>query len=409
MGEVAGRGVPRGSVAGKAGGTAVPLLPCPVSAEDNDAMSSAFDQFQGRACPAWFATPQLGVFIHWGIYSVPAWAPRGRALNALFREDFENVCTLQPYAEWYANAITLSDSPSAAHHREHWHDAPYTDFRATFDAASQAFDAAAWVDLFVEAGASYVVFVTKHHDGYCLWPTDVANPHRPGWHSARDFVGELAEATRARGLKFGIYYSGGLDWTFRHSPIRNLGDMLACIPTGDDYRAYAAAQVRELIDRYAPSVIWNDIGWPSSADIPTLFAYYYAAVPDGVVNDRWTGDPAILASLQDTGKRARFNAALKSALQSGANIMGTPPHADFRTIEYGLGTPPANQKWEACRGIGLAFGHNRNEIDADFLSHDEFCALRRNVLADGGNLLINVGPTADASIPAVQRRALIGR
>ena len=372
------------------------------------AKTNGFEAFQGRACPDWFATPQMGIFIHWGLYSVPAWAPRGRALNELLAQDYDNVCTLQPYAEWYANAIRVPGSPSAAHHKAQWGDAPYANFRDAFDTASQAFDADAWVDLFVRAGASYVVFVTKHHDGYCLWPTQVQNPHRPGWQSERDFVGELAEATRARGLKFGIYYSGGLDWTFRHAPIRNLGEMLACVPTVDDYRAYAAAQVRELIDRYKPSVIWNDIAWPNRADLPSLFADYYTAVPDGVINDRWLGEAALFESLRDPATLAGFNATMKAAIARGDGVMSKPLHADFRTIEYGLGTPPVDKKWEACRGIGLAFGHNQNEIEADFLTHQDLTELRDNVMAAGGNLLINVGPMADATIPDTQRRALVG-
>ena len=369
---------------------------------------NGFEAFQDRPCPDWFAKPQLGIFIHWGIYSVPAWAPRGRALDELLREDYDNVCTQQPYAEWYANAITIAGSPSAEHHETHYGDAPYADFRSAFDGASQAFDADAWVDLFVEAGAQYVVFVTKHHDGYCLWPTQIENPHRPGWHSKRDFVGELAAATRKRGLKFGVYYSGGLDWTFRHEPIRNLADMLACVPTGDDYRAYAAAQIRELIARYQPSVIWNDIAWPNRADLPALFADYYAAVPDGVINDRWLGESAMFEGLRNPDAAAMFNTGVKAAIKRGESIMSTPLHCDYRTIEYGLGEPPEGKKWEACRGIGLAFGHNQNEIEADFLTHGEFTALRDTVMAEGGNLLINVGPTANGTIPDVQRRALVG-
>ena len=365
-----------------------------------------FAKFTGRACPAWFAAPQMGIFIHWGLYSVPAWAPRGRGLDALLRDNYDNVCALQPYAEWYGNAMLLAGSATQAHHQAHYGSAPYTDFRESFDAASQVFDADAWVDMFVRAGASYVVFVTKHHDGYCLWPTDVKNPHRPGWHSDRDFVGELAAATRARGLRFGVYYSGGLDWTFRHDPIHDLGCMLACVPTGDDYRAYAAAQVRELIDRYQPSVIWNDIAWPNHDDLPALFDYYYAAVPDGVVNDRWSGNSAMFAQLANPDYRAALNAALKAKIARAESFMGTPRHADFRTIEYGIGTPPADQKWEACRGIGLSFGYSRNEVETDFLTADELRTMRDQVFAGGGNLLINVGPMADGTIANGQARAL---
>lgn len=86
------------------------------------------------------------------------------------------------------------------------------------------------------------------------------NPHRPGWHSRRDVVGELAEAVRGVGLRFGLYYCGGMDWTFDHRPVGSMSDVLAAIPRGA-YPAYADAQVRELIDRYRPSVLWNDVAW----------------------------------------------------------------------------------------------------------------------------------------------------
>ena len=75
-------------------------------------------------------------------------------------------------------------------------------------------------------------------------------------------MGELAEAVRGHGMRFGLYYSGGLDSTFLECPMGSMGGVLAAIPRGD-YPAYAEAQVRELIDRYRPSVLWNDIAWPA--------------------------------------------------------------------------------------------------------------------------------------------------
>lgn len=124
--------------------------------------------------------------------------------------------------------------------------------------------------------------MAKHHDGYCLWPTDVANPHAPGWHCERDIVGELAEAVRAAGMKFGLYYSGGYDFTFNPHPIGTYTDGLRAVPF-DDYPAYAAAQVRELVDRYEPSVLWNDICWPAPRrDIYEIFQHYFDVVPTDV-------------------------------------------------------------------------------------------------------------------------------
>lgn len=361
--------------------------------------------FTGRACPDWYARPQLGVFIHWGMWAIPAWAPRGASITELFRDDYDNAFAVGPYAEWYPNALAVAGSPTEVRHAELYGDAPYAAFREPFEAQAQAFDAEAWVDLFKAAGASYVVFVAKHHDGFCLWPTQAENPHRPGWHSRRDFVGELAEAVRRRGMRFGLYYSGGLDWTFHHTPISNLGDMFACVPPGEAYRAYAAAQVRELIDRYRPSVLWNDIAWPDGRDLPDLFADYYAAVPDGVVNDRWLGDTGFFDGLRDPAGRARFNAAVK-ARPPGHESRPPKHHYDFRTVEYADGGDMGGAKWESTRGLGMAFGYNANEAVEDYLTGEGLAELYRDVTSKGGNLLINVGPRADASIPEVQQAPL---
>ncbi len=362
-----------------------------------------FSALAGRPCPDWYATPQLGVFIHWGVFSVPAWAPRGESITELTRRRYDDVFALAPYAEWYANAMRIPGSATARQHAETYGDQPYEGFRPAFEAAAAAFDAAAWAALFAEAGASYVVPVTKHHDGYCLWPTSVENPHRPGWRSSRDFIGELAEAVRARGMRFGLYYSGGLDWTFKHRPIRSFGDMLACVPTSADYADYAEAQVRELIARYRPSVLWNDIAWPDKERLPGLFADYYAAVPDGVVNDRWMAERALFDALADPAALAAFDAQVKAAvLAGGEQHAPPPPHCDFRTAEYSESAGFGGKKWESTRGLGLAFGYNRNERPEDYLTAEGLISLYRDVTAHGGNLLINVGPMADGTIPAQQ-------
>ncbi len=367
-----------------------------------------FSSFAGRPCPDWYATPQLGIFVHWGIFAVPAYAPGGVSIADLFRTHYDNAMAISPYAEWYWNAMRVAGSPTAVRHAKVHDGKPYEAFRGAFETAAAAFDAGAWADLFAASGASYVVLVTKHHDGYCLWPTSVENPHMPGWFSRRDFVGELAEAVRARGMRFGLYYSGGLDWTFRHIPISNFGDMLACVPTADDYRQYAADQVRELVERYSPSVLWNDIAWPNESDLPALFSDYYAAVPDGVVNDRWLGTPALFEGLHDPAMRAGFNAMVKARIaEAGGEVDNpAPPHCDFRTVEYSSGEHMGDKKWEACRGLGLAFGYNQDERVDDYMSGEALIKLYRDVTARGGNLLINVGPMADAIIPDMQQQPL---
>lgn len=371
--------------------------------------ADAIASYMGRACPDWYAKPQLGIFIHWGMFAVPAYAPGGVSISELFKIDYDNAMAVSPYAEWYWNAMRVAGSPTAKRHAELYGDKPYEDFRAPFEAAAEAFDANAWADLFAKSGAGYVVLVTKHHDGFCLWPTGVENPHKPGWHSKRDFVGELADAVRARGMKFGLYYSGGLDWTFHHLPISDFGDMLACVPTSEEYTRYAVAQVRELVERYKPSVLWNDIAWPNDASLPGLFEHYYAHVPDGVVNDRWLAQTMLFESLRDSAARAGFNAMVKARIaEAGGELENPPPpHCDFRTVEYSTGEHMGEKKWEACRGLGLAFGYNQDERTDDYMTGAALTDLYRNLTARGGNLLINVGPKADGTIPEVQQRPLL--
>ena len=363
----------------------------------------------GRPCP-WYAAPQLGIFIHWGMFAVPAFAPRGTSIAELTRTDYDMSSPACPTPNGMPMRCASGQRDCAAITPTNMAIVPMTVSARTSRPPRKVSMPVAGPILFVAAGARYVVLVAKHHDGFCLWPSDVPNPRKPGWFSRRDFVGELADAVRKRGLRFGLYYSGGLDWTFRDNPIRTLGDMFACVPLDADYRDYAAAQVRELIDRYHPSVLWNDIAWPDEAQLPRLFADYYAAVPDGVVNDRWMGNVGLMSALHDPAIRRSFDTAIKARIAAspdGEMETPPPPHCDFRTVEYGAGFGVGEKKWESTRGLGLAFGYNANEETQDYLTGDGLIALYRDVTARGGNLLINVGPMADATIPDAQRAPLL--
>jgi alpha-L-fucosidase len=359
-----------------------------------------------RPLPHWYDDAKFGIFIHWGIFAIPAFAPAGTSIADLMRTSYDDVQAHVPYVEWYENACRLPGSPSARHHAEVWGNRPYTDFRPMFDEAASAMDPAAWAKLFADAGAKYAVFVSKHHDGYVLWPSAVENPHRPGWASARDFTGELADAVRAAGLRWGAYYSGGLDWTFRPSPIANMGEMFAGVPTDEAYRAYAGAQIRELIARTKPSVLWNDIAWPDQAEASAVMADYYGAVPDGVVNDRWLGARNWFESMRESATRDAFNARVKEALAKGGG-MDTPDlgFGDFRTTEYSENMDHT-RKWEACRGVGHSFGYNAQETADTYMTGVDVVRLLVKTVAHGGNLLLNVGPKADGSIPEEQARPL---
>jgi len=328
-----------------------------------------------RAVPSWFTDARFGVFIHWGPYSVPAWAePRGELGTIPDREWFAR----NPYAEWYWNSLKIPDSPTADHHRRTYGDAPYEAFLDAW--AAERFDADELMALIGRAGARYVVPTTKHHDGVALWPAPGSGTRNTATRGPRrDLIREIATAARRRGLRFGTYYSGGLDWGFAPGPpIESRHDFHR--PVDERYAAYAYRQVVDLIDRFRPDILWNDIDWPDTGktDSPfglfDLIGRYRAAVPDGVINDRWG-----------------------------------VPLSDFRTSEYQQHLDnEAAPAWEHCRGIGLSFGYNQLEDENEYLTPRQAVRLLVDVVSRGGNLLLNVGPRADGTLPELQRDVLEG-
>jgi alpha-L-fucosidase len=238
--------------------------------------------------PQWYAGAKLGIFIHWGLYSVPGWAPLSHP-----NHDFANLDYIKnnPYAEWYLNVMRIPGSPTLAYHKEHYGaNFSYYDFAPIFNRESKKWNPDEWAKTFRDAGARYVVLTTKHHEGFTLWPSTTVNPNpsipQNERHAERDIVGDLTTAVRKEGLKMGLYYSGGYDWTFNSGPIETPLDYVRVKPESQAYGDYAFAQIHELIDRYHPAVLWNDIDWPKTGRPMQVEADYYNAVPDGVVDDR---------------------------------------------------------------------------------------------------------------------------
>jgi alpha-L-fucosidase len=180
-------------------------------------------------------------------------------------------------------------------------------------------------------------------------------------------------------MRMGLYYSGGFDWAVRPGPVASVLDALTVLPETPEYAAYADAQWRELIARYRPAALWNDIGYPAAGNAFQLFADYYNAIPDGVINDRFS-------------------------------LLAGTTHHDYVTPEFTVLTDISAKKFETVRGMGRGFGYNRNESDADLDTAEELVRLLVDVVSKNGNLLLNVGPMADGTIPAAQasRLAAIG-
>jgi len=347
------------------------LILGPLRAQSPADYEPTLESLNRHPLPEWYADAKLGIFIHWGLYSVPGWAPLVHP-----EHDFQSIDYIMhnPYAEWYLNSMRLDGSPTQAYHREHYGaNYDYYNFAPIFDRESQKWDPNAWAKTFSEAGAKYVVLSTKHHDGFTLWPSSTPNPKLPSerQHPTRDIVGELTTAIHKQGLRMGLYYSGGYDWTFVPGPIRVKEDYQKVKPQSEGYGKYADAQMRELIERYNPAVLWNDIDYPKSGHPLEIMADYYNAVPDGVVNDRF-----------------------------GVK------HSDFTSPEYQTLSKISTTKWEECRGLGRSFGYNRVEGEAETIAPDELIYLLVDIVSKNGNLLLDVGPEADGTIPAVQMERL---
>ncbi|HEY9306298.1 MAG TPA: alpha-L-fucosidase [Microbacterium sp.] len=336
-------------------------------------LGGATPEYPDATVPEWYRDAKLGFFVHWGLYSVPAWAPAHPPGGV----PVEDAYAHHQYAEWYANTVRIAGSPTWQRHQElYGTGTSYEDLADRWDAGR--FDADDFVGALIDAGARYVVPTTKHHDGFCLWNTDTTTFNAVRRGPRRDLIAELHDATRRAGARFGVYFSGALDWHVSDfPPIESDTDLFRFRRADEWFSRYAAAQLDELVERFRPDVLWNDIEWPDGGKgsedyaVAALLRRYLSAVPDGAVNDRW----------------------------------GVPRHG-FLTREYTHVADSVPQPWESTRGLGYSFGYNQAEDASHSLSGAELIRLLADVVSKNGNLLINVGPRADGSIPELQARAM---
>lgn len=316
-----------------------------------------WESLDTRPNPQWFEDAKFGIFIHWGLYSVPSWGPKDR------------------YAEWYWHDLhkKKDGATKAFHEATYGADFQYQDFVKDFHA--EMFDPAQWAAIFKRSGAKYVVLTSKHHEGFCLWPSEQAwnwNSVDVGPH--RDLCGDLTEAVRAEGLRMGFYYSF-YEWfnpTYNSDVHRYVDETM--LP-----------QLKDLVQRYKPDIIWPDGEWsyPSSTWRSTEFLAWLFnesdAPEDIAINDRW-------------GKGDRNT------------------HGGFATPEYGHipeGKLIQEQRFEECQGMGKSFGYNRYEDVDSYRTTTELLHLLIDNVSRGGNLLLDIGPTADGRIPVIMQQRLV--
>ncbi|MCK8492827.1 alpha-L-fucosidase [Spirosoma sp. RP8] len=329
-----------------------------------------WESIDSRPVPAWFEDAKFGIFIHWGLFSVPAFAPTAR----------DGVGVYDRYAEWYWQKVT--DPKQKTHplftkfqDRVYGKDFKYQDFAEDFKC--ELFNPDEWADIMKQSGAKYVVLTSKHHEGFTLWPSAQSwnwNAVDVGPH--RDLAGDLTKAVKDKGMRMGFYYSL-YEW---FNPLYK-SDVNAYVDN------HMIPQMKDLVTRYKPDVVWTDGEWdyPSETWKSTEFlAWLYNESPvkkDVVVNDRW-------------GKETRSK------------------HGGIYTTEYDLVhndnslDTKFTHPWEECRGIGSSFGYNRVENLEDYSSSKQLIDILVDKVARGGNLLLNIGPTADGLIPVIMQQRL---
>ncbi|XP_014779792.1 alpha-L-fucosidase isoform X2 [Octopus bimaculoides] len=330
-----------------------------------------WDSLDSRPLPRWYDEAKIGIFIHWGVYSVPSFVEVGQGGLAEWfwyylaengHDSTHNIANFRSVRRYMANNYA--------------HDFRYTDFAPMFKA--EFFNPAEWAKLFEESGAKYVVLTSKHHEGYTLWGSE----HSWNWNSEdvgphRDLLGELAAAVREKGIKFGVYHSL-YEWFNPHY----LEDKRHKFKTQNYVKEKLMPELTELVKKYKPEILWGDGDWEATSEYfntTKFMAWLYNESPvknTVVINDRW-------------GKDARCR------------------HGGFMTCDdrYNPGTIQP-RKWENCMTIDKeSWGYRRNAQEQDYFTMEELTETLAKTVSCGGNLLMNIGPTSDGRIiPLYQER-----
>ena len=301
---------------------------------------------------AWFHEARFGLFIHWGVYAVPAGEWKGRYYTQ--------------GGEWLLRMASI----------------PVADYKALGPQfTADAYDPKAWAALAREAGTKYVVVTAKHHDGLALYDSAASD-----WNvvkataAGRDLIAPLAAAVRAEGLKFGAYYSQSQDWI--NPGGENYGQDKRWDPAQlGDYDTYlknvAVPQVREILTRYQPDIIWWDTPVAMTPERVKPFADALTELAPGIISN---------------------------------NRLGQGFKGDTKTPEQHI--PPRGypgELFEVCMTMNGTWGYKTK--DTNWKSTRQLLQNLSDITSKGGNFLLNVGPDASGRIPpaSVERLQVIGR
>jgi len=315
---------------------------------------------QRDARMAWWREARFGMFIHWGLYSIPAGEWGGRT----------------DHGEWIRETAHIPIEE-------------YDQFVPQFNPAK--FNADEWVRIAREAGMKYIVITSKHHDGVCLFDSQYTDYDVMATPFRRDILKELADACRKQGLRM-CWYHSIMDWHHPdYLPRRAWETRSAAGADFDRYYAHLKNQLRELLTNYGPiGILWFDGEWESTwthSYGQPLYDYVRSLQPDIIVNNR-----------VDKGRGGM------AGLTTGAHA------GDYGTPEQEIpATGLPGMDWETCMTMNDHWGYNKH--DKNFKSTKDLLRMLADIASKGGNYLLNVGPTAEGMIPpeSVERLAEMGR
>ena len=327
-----------------------------------------WESLDSRPLPQWYDNAKFGIFIHWGVFSVPSYA------NEWFWYQWKGA-----HVEDYEKFVNKTERPNFS----------YQDYARRFDAT--LYDPDVWANVFAKSGAQYVVLTSKHHEGFCNWDSrDI--PTTWNWNAMdigprQDLVGQLSKSVKATtspytnsSLHFGVYHSL-LEW---FNPAY-LADKQSNFTTSSFVDSKAMPELYDLVTKYQPELIWSDGDWETTSEYwkgPEFLAWYatHSPVKDTAVwNDRWGHD-------------------------------STCKHGSFLTCSdrYQPGKLQTS-KWENALTVdATSWGWNRNASYSDYLSTEYFIHALIETVAFNGNMLLNVGPAADGTISPIFMDRLFG-
>ena len=300
----------------------------------------------------WWREAKFGMFIHWGVYAVPAGTYKDKQIRGI--------------GEWIMRNAEI----------------PVSEYRAYARQLNPVkYDPESWAALAKQAGMKYIVITSKHHDGFALFPSEVTDwDVKDATPYGKDLIGPLASAARSKGLKFGLYYSQAQDWTHPGGAKMRLkeGESWDEASKGsfDEYlKKIAAPQVREILTTYKPDILW----W----DTPTWMNAERAAPLNELI-------------------------ALRPGLVTN-NRLGGGFRGDTETPEQFVpATGFADRDWETCMTMNDTWGFK--SYDTNWKSTETLIRNLVDIVSKGGNYLLNVGPTAEGEIPqaSIERLRQIG-